>query len=161
MDNKLQQLLNEREIINVVNSIFMKTDRRDWQAVSEAFADEVLLDYSSMGAAAETLKPTEIVARWKDLLPGFKMTQHTITNHRVSLDDNEAECFCYGNALHYLPNDSGKDIWRVMGYYEHHLIKTAQGWKVDRMKFTATLVDGNNDLPKMATDAAKVNDAKK
>jgi len=155
MENGLQQLLDEREIINVVNGIFMESDRRNWQAVSEAFAVEVLLDYSSMGAAAEKLKPAEIVARWKDLLPGFKMTQHAITNHRVSLNSNDAECFSYGNALHYLPNDSGEEIWRVVGYYEHHLIKTAQGWKVDRMKFTATLIDGNKDLPTMAMEAVK------
>lgn len=160
MDDKLQQLLDERDIIKVVNSIFINTDRRDWQAVSKAFAERVLLDYSSMGAAAEELKPSEIVARWKDMMPGFKMTQHAITNHLVSFDGDKAGCFSYGNAIHHLPNDSGENTWRVMGYYEHHLVKTAQGWKVDRMKFTATLIEGNNDLPKTAMDAVKAGNIK-
>lgn len=157
---RLQQLLDEREVINIVNSIGMNADRRDWQAVSEAFAGEVLLDYASMGAGVETLKPAEIIARWKDLLPGFQMTQHAITNHRVSLNGDQAECFSYLTAMHHLPNDSGRDIWRVMGYYEHHLVRTAGRWKVDRMKFTATLIDGNNDLPKMAMAAVKANSVK-
>ena len=161
MGNRLHELLDEREIMNIVNSLFMKSDRRDWQAVSEAFAQTVLLDYSSMGVAAERLEPAEIVARWKDLLPGFKMTQHAITNHRVSVNGNMADCFCYVDALHYLPNHSGKETWRVMGYYEHHLIKTVEGWKVDRMKFTATFIEGNQDLPKMAMDAVKANSTPK
>ncbi len=155
MDRELRQLLDEREIIGVVSDIGVSADRRDWQAVREAFAEEVLLDYSSMGAAVESLGPAEIVARWKALLPGFKMTQHANTNHRVSLSGDEAECFSYVNAMHHLPNDSGDDTWQVMGRYEHHLVRTARGWKVDRMKFIVTLTLGNDDLPNMATDAVK------
>jgi hypothetical protein len=55
MEDKLQQLLDEREIINVVNSIGINADLQNWQAVSQAFADEVQLDYASMGVAVETL----------------------------------------------------------------------------------------------------------
>jgi hypothetical protein len=43
----------------------------------------------------------------------------------------------------------------VVGYYEHHLVRTAKDWKVDSMKFTATLIEGNKDLPKMGMDTVK------
>jgi len=155
MNHGLQHLLDERDIVNAVNSIFVESDRRHWEAVAEAFATKVVLDYASMGAQVETLTPTDIVTRWKALLPGFTMTQHVITNHRVTLNDDTAACFSYGDALHYLPNTSGQDTWRVMGYYDHHLVKTVQGWKVDQMKFTVTLIEGNHDLPNMAMDAVK------
>lgn len=155
MSEKLQQLLDEREIVNVVNSIGVEADRRNWDGVESAFADEVLLDYSSMGQQVERLKAAEIVERWKGLLPGFRMTQHTITNHRVTVRDNEADCFSYVNAVHHLPNEAGENVWTVVGFYEHRLLKTKHGWRVDRMKLTATLVDGNNDLPKLAEEAVK------
>ncbi len=51
MDRELRQLLDEREIIGAVNDIGVGADRSDWQAVEEAFAEEVLLDYSSMGGS--------------------------------------------------------------------------------------------------------------
>ena len=154
-DEKLQQLLDEREIINVINGIGIDADRGDWNGVSGAFADVVLLDYSSMGAPAENLPPAEIVVRWKAVLPGFKMTQHSITNHRITVGGDEAGCFSYVTAKHFLPNDSGEDVWTVIGYYEHHLKKIGDRWKVDRMKFTATIIEGNNDLPKLAMEAVK------
>lgn len=151
-DVEFRLLTDEREIINVVNSIGIEADRRNWDAVQNAFAPEVLLDYSSMGAKIETLKPPQIVAGWKTVLPGFKATQHAISNHRVSVKNNEASSFSYVTALHYLPNESKNDVWRVVGFYEHHLIKTPNGWLVDKMKFTATIIDGNLDLPKLATE---------
>ncbi len=83
------------------------------------------------------------------------MTQHAITNHRVSFRGDEAECFSYVNAMHTLPNDSGADTWQVIGRYEHHLVRTPRGWKVDRMKFIVTLTLGNDDLPNMAAETVK------
>jgi hypothetical protein len=157
MTDKLEQMLDERDIINLVNSIGIHADRRDWPLLSQNFADEVLLDYSSMGAPVEKLKPGEIITRWKALLPGFKMTQHMITNHRVQIAGDEAECLSYVAATHHLPNPSGKDIWFVMGSYEHHLVRTSRGWKVDKMKFNATLIEGNPDLPELATKVAMKN----
>lgn len=156
METNLKQLFDERDIINIVNSIGIYADRHDWDALLQAFADEVLLDYSSMGAPVEKLKSTEIITRWKALLPGFNMTQHTITNHRVTIaGDDEAECLSYVVAIHYLPNQSGRNIWLVMGYYEHHLVRTNAGWKIDKMKFNSTLIDGNSDLPQMAMEIVK------
>lgn len=155
LEDLLRQLLDEREIVNVVNGIGMNADLRDWRAISDAFAGEVLFDYSSMGQPVATLKPADIVARWKALLPGFTATQHVITNHRVSVGGDEAECLSYATGAHHLPNDRGSDLWLVVGYYEHHLVREADGWKVDRMKFTSTMIFGNTDLPDLAAKAVK------
>jgi hypothetical protein len=155
MKEDLRRMLDERDIINTVNAIGMFSDECNWSALSETFADEVLLDYSSMGAPAEGLKPAEIIIRWKALLPGFKMTQHMITNHRVRIEGDEAVCLSYVAATHHLPNPTGNDIWFVMGHYEHHLVRSLTGWKVDRMKFDATLIEGNSELPKLAMEAVK------
>lgn len=150
MEDRCGELIDERDVINVVNSIGTYADRRNWQALSQVFDDEVLLDYSSMGVPARKMRPAEIITQWKGLLPGFTMTQHAITNHRVVITGDEADCFSYVAAAHYLPNPSGRNIWLVMGYYEHHLARTSAGWKIDVMKFMATIIDGNTELPQMA-----------
>lgn len=153
MEDKLQQLLDEREIINVVNSIGINADLRNWQAVTQAFADEVQLDYSSMGAAVETLTPADVIKKWKAILPGFQMTQHMMTNHQVSITGDNAKCFSYIHAVHCLPNESNNNTWTVIGHYEHHLVRLNQAWKIDRMKLVMTLIDGNMDLPSLAMKA--------
>ncbi|MFC1743608.1 nuclear transport factor 2 family protein [Candidatus Riflebacteria bacterium] len=146
-----QDLLHRNEIIERVNGIGICADTRDWKGVISCFADKVLLDYTSMvGGQPVELTPAVIVSSWKGLLPGFKMTQHQITNHRVKINDDEADCFSYVTAIHHLPNKSGKDTWTVWGYYNHHLIKKDAGWKVAKMKFTLKLIEGNRSLPQLA-----------
>lgn len=149
-----QAIQDKLDVIDTVNAIFIRTDLHDWARVKNAFAEEVLLDYSSMGAEAVTLSPDAIVTNWQGVLPGFKVTQHSITNHIVELAEDSATCFSYGTALHHLPNDSGDDVWRVVGHYRHHLVRTPEGWKVDRMTFTLRFMDGNTDLPALAQERA-------
>lgn len=151
-----QQVIDRNEIVDKVNQIAVNADRRNWQGLIGCFADEVLLDYTAMvGGEPSKLKPEEIAEAWKGLLSGFEMTQHTVTNHEVRIKGNEAEVFSYVTAVHYLPNESGTDTWTVVGYYDHHLMKTSLGWRVDQMKFTPTLIEGNTDLPRMAKESAK------
>jgi hypothetical protein len=157
-DSKFQSALDRAEIIETVNNVGIYADRHNWQGIEQCFADEVLLDYTSMvGGKPAKLKASQIIKTWKGFLPGFKLTQHAITNHKVTTSGKEADCFSYVNAIHYLPNDSGEDTWTVMGYYEHHLIKTDSGWKIDKMKFNLTLIQGNKKLAELAQKAATTN----
>ena len=151
-----QQLIDRNEIVDTVNQIAVNADRRNWQGLIACLADEVLLDYTVMlGGEPSKLTPQAIAAAWRGLLTGFEMTQHTVTNHNVTIKGNEAEVFSYVTAVHHFPNESGKDTWTVVGYYNHHLVKTSLGWKVDQMKFTPTLIEGNADLPRLARESAK------
>jgi hypothetical protein len=84
--------------------------------------------------------------------PGFNATQHTITNHQVALNNQNASCLSCVSGMHYLSNPSGNNFWRVSGYYHHDLIRTQQGWKISGMELTATIIEGNMDLPKLAMD---------
>jgi len=103
------------------------------------------------------LKPAEIIDSWKGLLHGLKMTQHTVTGHDMTIrrEDNEVDCFSSISLLHYLPNETGHDTWTVRGFYDHHLNKTANGWKVDKMKLIVTVIEGNIDIPRLAQLKAK------
>jgi hypothetical protein len=85
------------------------------------------------------------------------MMQHTITGHEVKIreENNEADCFSPVTGFHYLPNETGNDIWIVRGFYDHHLVKTANGWKIDRMKLTVTLIECNTDIPRLAQQKVK------
>lgn len=65
-------LMSERErIIEAVTALFVSTDKRDWVAVRDCFADQVLFDMSSLGGGAPAETPADsIVTGWtKDLRP--------------------------------------------------------------------------------------------
>jgi len=145
----------EQDIINHITKLFVYTDEQKWDEVQSSFAKQVLLDYSSFtGIEAAEMTPDQLVAGWSGFLPGFEATHHQVGNFIVETDDDEAQLFCYGTATHYLPNESGKNVWTVVGTYDFGLVKTADGWKVNIMKFDFKYQDGNTDLPKLIQSKA-------
>jgi hypothetical protein len=73
-------------VISTVNLLFINTDERKWQAVSDCFADEVLFDMTSMvGGETMKLTPQQIVDTWDTGLKGLKAIHHQAGNYIVAL----------------------------------------------------------------------------
>ncbi len=157
---KLKNMEQEKNSIqSVVTQVFVATDNRDWKSVEEAFNNQVLLDYTSMaGGEPSQLTPIQITDSWKTILPGFDHTHHALSNFNVDVTDKEATVTHYGNAEHFIDLENAEDVWTVVGTYDHHLIKTSKGWKIDRMKFNLKYMDGNMDLPRIAQERVKGNE---
>lgn len=145
-----------KEIVNeTVAELFIATDNKRWQTVESIFAEQVILDYSSMnGNPATSLSPKQIVDSWKTILPGFAHTHHQLGNFVTKVNDSKAEVFCYGTATHYL-NDANGNIWTVVGSYDFELIEKDNTWKISKMKFNFKYQDGNLELPKKAIENLK------
>ena len=138
-----------------VTRLFIATDQQDWDQVSQSFATDVLLDYSSMnGSPAATLTPEQIISAWKGILPGFEQTHHQVGNFISSENGERAEVFCYGTATHYLTHKNG-NVWTVVGSYDFGLSKAAGAWKITSMKFNFKYQDGNTALPQHAINQLK------
>ncbi len=154
---KSKNMEQEKNAIqSVVTKVFVATDSRDWESVEEAFDKQVLLDYTSMaGGEPSQLTPSQITDSWKTILPGFDHTHHALSNFSVSVGDSEATVTHYGNADHFIDLNNAEDVWTVVGTYDHHLVKTAAGWKIDQMKFNLKYMDGNMDLPRIAQGRVK------
>jgi hypothetical protein len=140
------------EVITTYSNIFIQADNRDWEACKSSFVDEPEIDYASLnGQPATRVKAVGLIAQWKQFLPKFKFTLHYLTNHQVKLEGQAATGSCYGHAIHHLPNATGNDVWGVYGTYDFELVKTAQGWRVDKMRYDHRYQDGNPDLPSLAS----------
>lgn len=153
-------LSDRAQIVDVINSIGSFADQRRWNLVASAFADEVVLDYSSSETAAagqvsQTLTPEQIVAAWQTQLPGYLHTHHAITNHLVHVEGDRARAFSLIHATHYLPNEEGEAFWIFVGNYEHELARTPAGWRISRMRATKLFDLGNKDLPNLASARVK------
>ena len=147
----MEQSLQPKDI---VNQLFIATDRQDWAKVESLFADEVLLDYSSMGSPANTLKPKQITDEWKTILPGFDHTHHQIGNIQQTILEESAEVFAYGTATHFLEDDGGR-VWTVVGTYDFSLTMENGLWRIRKMKFNFKYQDGNLELPQKAMNVMK------
>ena len=148
---------NNIAIQQAITNIFIGTDNRDWQNVTDQFYSEVNLDYSSMtGNSPVMLTPNEIISQWKTVLPGFTFTHHQLGNFIVKIKDNKAHGFCYGTAGHFLEDPEGS-IWTVTGSYDFDLIKVGTSWKVSSMKFNYKYQNGNSKLIQKAIEKVKSN----
>lgn len=142
--------MHTQAIIETVQNIFIGADERDWDLCRSAFADNVLLDYTSLaGGEPATLPATTIIGNWKAFMPKFKATHHQLGNFIVREAGESASVFFYGTATHYFPNDSGNNIWTVVGTYNATLERSGENWKVNALKLNLKYVDGNASLPQL------------
>ena len=134
-EKKMQALLDKMEIIDVENRYARGVDTRDSELHGSCFAEELEVDMSGMGMG-EPLKMSG--KAWAEqavsLIGMFQATQHMITNHMITIEGDQATCVAYVKAQHYNP----ESIWTVVGYYTNTLERTAEGWKITKLKLTPT-----------------------
>lgn len=147
----LQRLTDRAEIVEAVDSVAFLADLRDWQRLREVFADEVLVDYTSLrGGEPQRLAAGELIAGWKERLGGLDATQHIVANHLVELDGDEATCRAQVLATHHHPNRSGGPLWHLGGHYRYRLARRDGRWRITGTTLTVLWADGNEHLAALA-----------
>lgn len=142
-DTALQALIDERAAIRVVDSIDLAVDAKDWTGARSYFADRVRTDFSSLtGQAPATTTSDALVGAWAANLKGSKSSFHQRSNHRVALGTGHATVTSSGYAWNRMEGN-GDPLWEVWGTYEHSLVRTDRGWKVEGMTLRVTHERGN------------------
>ena len=150
---ELARLTDLHQIEDLIVRMFVAADQHNWDNVSDAFTDTIKIDYSSLnGSPTSTVTKGDLVKSWEQFLPKFTSTHHQLGNFQVMInDDDEAEVNCYVIASHFYQNDSGKNIWTVVGSYSIRVVKQHTDWKIHQMKLNLKYQDGNTDLPKIVS----------
>jgi hypothetical protein len=147
MSDPLLLLLEKDRIIDVINQLFIATDKRDWPAVRRCFAERVMFDMTSMGGGTPSyLTPEQISAGWEQGLRPIEQIHHQAGNHRVDIHGEQATAFCYGIASHYRQTSSGHNIRTFVGSYDLHLLRIEGRWQIDSFRYNLKYVDGNARL---------------
>ena len=107
------------EIRRVVDGIDLATDAKDWKLCRSYFTDEIYAD-----------KPSHLKR----------------TNHRITINGDQAEVFSKGYALNILRRETGTDLWEVWGDYVHTLERTNQKWKCSGLTFIVAYARGNEKV---------------
>ncbi|MFI7442833.1 nuclear transport factor 2 family protein [Nonomuraea indica] len=143
-------------IVEACTRMAWHADQREWDLLKSVFADEVVLDYTSLnGGEPATLTPEQIVGAWSRVLGGFDATQHLITNHLVTVAGDTAVCTASFQATHRLANPFGSPLWTLGGTYRFDLVRAGDAWRISGVVMTATWADGNRDLMALAADAGR------
>ena len=150
-DPRITRLVDERDVLDVVHRFAAGMDLRDWDAYRAVFADELILDYTSYrGGEPVVVAADAWVDRVRRRFATMLATQHSLSNHRIELDGDEARCLTYVEAMHVAEID-GVEQWCVVGgQYDDLLRRTPDGWRLTRKKLAVRWTIGDRrvlDLP--------------
>ena len=130
-------------------------DRRDWERLTEVFAERVDLDYTSLnGGEPARLSSTDLVAGWRAGLGGLDATQHLLSSHLVEVVGDRGVANAQFQAVHVLANPYGDPTWTLGGHYRYGLVRRANAWRIDAVTMTVTWASGNRQIMTLAAEGA-------
>lgn len=127
-------------------------DLRDWQAVRDALADHVDVDYSSLaGEPAATVSGDDLAGNWRAFVGAFDVTQH-LTGPIVSAEmpAGEIKLATAVRAGHRIAGAAGGETWTVAGHYQARLVHRRAGWRIVGLTLKVLFQEGNLELPAIA-----------
>ena len=151
--------LEEAQIVTLVSSIPLAVDRAAYDLAEDAFAPEIIIDYTSLwGGEPSVMTPSELMTAWRGIVPGFDATWHELGELSVTIDGDRATATAFVDGRHWI----GDDLWRPVGDYIWDVRKLHGEWKVTRMIFSMTEEIGDRTLATRAMErAVKLSDARK
>jgi 3-phenylpropionate/cinnamic acid dioxygenase small subunit len=126
--------VSEREDRQDISDVLLRyatgIDRRDWPLFRTVFTDDCQLDYGEVGAWTGGDEVTEFMQQ-AHAMAGH--TMHRLTNQVITVDGDTAQSRTYVDAL--IMVGEGNSGVNAAGFYDDHLVRTADGWRVAHRQF--------------------------
>lgn len=123
------------DIVDVLVRYATGIDRRDWPLFRTAFTDDCALDYGEIGQWNGVDAVTEFMDR-SHAMAGH--TMHRLSNHTIAVDGDVATARTYIDGL-IMAQDNNSGV-NAVGFYDDELVRTADGWRIARRRFTPVRV---------------------
>ncbi len=138
-------------VVATLHGFAQGIDTRDWDLLTSVFTDPFEYDYSSHRPdAVGVLTPEEWVTARRLRFGTMKATQHSMSNPRVLVDGDTAQCRMYVTAWHVADVDGVEDWCTIGGEYLDELVRTSDGWRISKLRLDRRWTVGNPavlDLP--------------
>ncbi len=141
-----QLLVDEREIRQLADLLFIYTDLKDWSAARSLYIDgEIEVDMSSLvGGGPVQMTAGDLFAGFNTGLHAGKLSHHMATNYRITITGDQAELWAHGYAWNLLLEyHGGSDLWETWGNYRLTFQRTPNGWKMNGFRYFAKYNRGN------------------
>jgi 3-phenylpropionate/cinnamic acid dioxygenase small subunit len=110
-------------------------DRKDWPLFRTVFTGDCELDYGEIG----TWSGVDAVAEFMEKAHAMAgHTMHRITNQAISIDGDNAVARSYIDGL-IMAADNTSGV-NAIGYYDDEIVRTNEGWRIARRRFTPVRV---------------------
>lgn len=117
-------------IVDLLNLYALAVDSQQWDLFDLIFTPDIVAEYTGS-------------IRYEDLESfkrGFALIHeplvgslHVMSNHQVRIDGDGAHSLVYGHyRLIRNLSPGGGDHWEAGGWYDDHLVRTSEGWRIDR-----------------------------
>jgi hypothetical protein len=136
------------EIEELLFRFMASFDRKDWDTMRASLAATIDCDYSSFrGTPRATITAEEYIEQRKTALSSLK-TQHNLSNLSIAATESKAEVQCNYAILRFHADFDGsrEKFFHSYGSYRFGVARTAAGWRIESIKQTLLMSDGNPSL---------------
>lgn len=153
----LQRLSDESELCDLIHRYAFGLDHEDWVLWRSVFADEVLIDMSDYQPepAPRLATAEQVVRSARTLFAGFDATQHFIGTQRFELTGDVAVITAHMRAEHWVTTGKGGDRYTMYGTYIDDCVRTADGWKMVKVKLRLLREEGNRQVMRSALERGR------
>jgi hypothetical protein len=153
-DARLQQLFDEKEIVDVMMAYTTALDTKDWDLLALSFTPDGDANFGNLAGVGALDSPQAIVELCRGALQDLQATQHLQGNFVVEVDGNTARSSCYLQANHFLEGAPGGSMFVVWGKYRDQFVRTGDGWKIKHRNLDTISTGGNQNLFAEAAEMA-------
>ncbi|GAB4031786.1 nuclear transport factor 2 family protein [Spirosoma gilvum] len=148
MDSTQAAIQDKFEITELVNRLFMYTDDRNWPGLqNDVFTTDVYLDMESNGGAPPgTVTAKSITEGWAQGFLGVDAVHHQAGHYLITLNGDQADVYGYAVATHYRTAAIHGKTRTFVGSYDIKAERTANGWRINHLKYNLKYADGNASL---------------
>jgi hypothetical protein len=132
-------MTDKEQIKDVVNSVAMLQDLKQWERLESYFVKKPFVDNKSItGEAAAIISKKRLIDSWRQEIGSyFYSTRHFIRRLAVRmLNSRRAKVSTSVEHVHYVADRGERYAWTVRGTIDYILVKTTNGtWKISQMIF--------------------------
>ncbi|UOZ10372.1 nuclear transport factor 2 family protein [Amycolatopsis sp. WQ 127309] len=155
----MNALSDRAELVELLGRYADIADLKEFTELpGRVFTDPVTLDFGSVADIPPMTVPlADYVENLRGAFAFYTATHHAITGHVVDVDGDRAKIHAHVRADHWVPDElagGGPNHWLVVGFYDNEAVRTAAGWRLDRVKLTSAHQD-NPHLSSVALAAAQ------
>lgn len=107
-------------------------DRCEWRKLGDVFTETCDVDYGEIGAWQTAEAVIEFMQQ-AHALAGY--TLHRLSNIAITLDGDQAQARTYIDGV--IMASGNKAGVNAIGFYDDEIIRTADGWRIARRRFTS------------------------